>query len=548
MPPELSIIVPTRDRPALLARCLDALLAQATRREYEVVVVNDGAPLERLAQLDDPRVVLLTNAGTGPARARNRGVEEASGTVLLFTDDDTVPARGWLEAAASALDEATDAVGVEGPIDGGDFDPLFEHSIENERAGAYYTCNVGYRRDAFLAAGGFDVEFPAPHCEDIDLGRRVSQRGTIVFNPSMQVVHPPRPIGFWEQARRGRLIESEWRLHAKHPETHPGRWPMRWGPWVRMARRWERRLVHEAATHKSPRRVIRTSALAVAQLAVGLHTTVTRWDLQRWHSIPERRSALRSVRNIVDEVVAFARIANDARSILRLALDSVAYRILRLVPSRTLGGKRTIALTDGPILTYRRNRGDIQTIREVWLDNVYRLPIAFTPASVLDLGANIGLASVWFSHAYSSHVTAVEPLSENAELARENFARNNVRGEVIQAAVGLTDGVGWMETGREPNLGRLGARGVEVRVVGISSLLEGLGQVDLVKLDIEGGEGDLLEAPEWLDACRSLVVEFHPAVVDRDHLVATLQGRGFAFYPAGSVLSKTADFFFRGAR
>jgi GT2 family glycosyltransferase len=275
--PELSIIVATRDRPSLLARALRALLTQTTQRPYEVVVVNDGGPLPRVPELDDPRVVLLTTGGGGPARARNRGVEAAQGAVLLFTDDDTVPAEEWIEAAALALELEHDAVGVEGPVDGGGFDHLFEHSIQNELPGAYYTCNVGYRRDEFMRAGGFDVEFPAPHCEDIDLGRRIAQRGEVLFVPAMRVLHPPRPIRFWDQARRGRLIESEWRLHEKHPETRPARWPLRWGPWIRMARRWQRQLIDEVVTRRNPRRVIRTAGLAFAQLAIGLHTTLTRW-------------------------------------------------------------------------------------------------------------------------------------------------------------------------------------------------------------------------------------------------------------------------------
>jgi GT2 family glycosyltransferase len=272
----LSIIVATRDRPLLLARCLDALLSQSTGRTYEVVVVNDGGPLPQMLQLDDPRVVLLTTGGGGPARARNHGVEAARGPVLLFTDDDTVPAKDWAEAAASALEAEPDAVGVEGPVDGGGFDRLFEHSVENELPGAYYTCNVAYRREAFLRAGGFDVDFPAPHCEDIDLGRRVAEQGQILFVPAMHVVHPPRPIRFWDQARRGRLIESEWRLHERHPETRPARWPLRWGPWIRMAGRWQRQ-VSDELRHANPGRALRATALGLAQLAVGLATTLTRW-------------------------------------------------------------------------------------------------------------------------------------------------------------------------------------------------------------------------------------------------------------------------------
>lgn len=293
--PDLSIVVATRDRPSLLARCLDALLTQATQRTYEVVVVNDGSPLPPLPQLNDRRVVVVTAGGGGPARARNRGVDAARGEVLVFTDDDTVPAAGWLEAAAAALEANGDAVGVEGPVDGGGFDRLFEHSIQNELPGAYYTCNVAYRREEFLRAGGFDVEFPAPHCEDIDLGRRMAQRGQILFVPSMLVLHPPRPIGFWEQARRGRLIESEWRLHERHPEHRPRRWPPRWAPWIRMARRWQRQLLEEAVARRSPSRILRTTALALAQLAIGLHTTLTRWHPSNAEASRTRRSWFRPV-------------------------------------------------------------------------------------------------------------------------------------------------------------------------------------------------------------------------------------------------------------
>jgi GT2 family glycosyltransferase len=276
--PDLSIVVATRDRPALLARCLDSLLAQETDRDFEVVVVNDGMPLSDLPQVDDPRVVLLSTAGRGPAAARNRGVAEARGSLILFTDDDAVPELGWLDAAARALEAAPDAVGAEGPIEGLGYDPLFEHAIHNELPGAYFTCNVAYRREDFLDVAGFDVHFPSPHCEDVDLGRRLARRGRILFVPSMRVVHPPRPIGFWEQARRGKMIESEWRLHAKHPETRPPRWPLRWGPWVRMARRWQRRLFDPSVVRGSVRRAGRILALAAAQLAIGLHTTLTRWS------------------------------------------------------------------------------------------------------------------------------------------------------------------------------------------------------------------------------------------------------------------------------
>ena len=74
--PAVSAIVPTRDRPAALATCLEALAAQR-ERDLEVIVVDDGGstPLEPVVEAvaDRVPVVLVRHDGTGPAGARNRG-------------------------------------------------------------------------------------------------------------------------------------------------------------------------------------------------------------------------------------------------------------------------------------------------------------------------------------------------------------------------------------------------------------------------------------------------------------------------------------------
>lgn len=276
--PEVSVVIPTCNRPTLLARTLDHVLAQDTSRSYEVVVVNDGGPIPAMHQLEGSRVALV-GAGVphGPAHARNRGVQEARADVILFTDDDALPDPGWIEAATRALEASPEAVGVEGPIDGCGFDPLYEHSIHSESGGAYYTCNVAYRRSDFTAVGGFDAGFRDPHCEDLDLARRLAVRGPILFAPAMRVVHPPRPIGFWDLARRARLIESEWLLFSKHPDAKPPRWSVRWGPWIRIARNWQRKLTAEKVVRGNVRRAVRLFALASAQLAIGLYISLTRW-------------------------------------------------------------------------------------------------------------------------------------------------------------------------------------------------------------------------------------------------------------------------------
>jgi GT2 family glycosyltransferase len=278
MHPDISVIVATRDRRVLLERCMRAVLGQRTARSYEVVIVNDGATSSLDSLHLEPRVRMIHTNGVGPAEARNAGVESTLAELLLFTDDDALPDAEWLEAAATALESNRDAVGAEGPVFGKPYDVLYEHSVHNERPNAYYTCNVAYRREHFIAEGGFDAGFPWPHCEDIDLGRRIASRGRVLFVAEMRVVHPPRPTTFREIVARGRLIESEWRLHTKHPETRPARWSVRWGPLVRLARRWQRVAFREARVGWSMRRVSRMAALASAQFAVGLYVTLTRWE------------------------------------------------------------------------------------------------------------------------------------------------------------------------------------------------------------------------------------------------------------------------------
>jgi GT2 family glycosyltransferase len=276
--PAVSVIVPTCARPQLLARCLDALLAQRTSRMFEVVVVDDGGGAN---VPQDPRVRMLTGGGRGPAHARNAGVRAAHAPIVLFTDDDTVPDAGWVEAAADALAAEPHAVGVEGPIHCAGWDPLYEIAVVSDGPGAYFTCNVGYRRDELVAAGGFDESFRHPHCEDVDLGLRMLERGPIVFAPAMRVVHPPRRVSFREIVRRGRLAESTWALYRKHPDRSPARWPDRWAPVIKTARMWQRRLTQQRIARGSPLRAARALALATAQTGLCLTVCLTRWERQR---------------------------------------------------------------------------------------------------------------------------------------------------------------------------------------------------------------------------------------------------------------------------
>lgn len=177
------------------------------------------------------------------------------------------------------------------------------------------------------------------------------------------------------------------------------------------------------------------------------------------------------------------------------------------------------------------------------MDECYRLPFDVTPDKLVDLGANIGLSSLWFAHRYGcSTVIAVEPFPDNARLARLNLERNNINAEVIEAAVGARDGTAFFEEAVDANMGHLATSGRQVPVVSMETLLSKLpagAEIDLVKLDIEGGEGPLLQDNlHWLRRVKSLIAEFHPEVIDYPAAIRSIEGQGFRYVPAHSA----ADF------
>jgi len=263
---------------------------------------------------------------------------------------------------------------------------------------------------------------------------------------------------------------------------------------------------------------------------------------------------LNTLRGIGRELSWIARSAADVPSLARYAADVFLFRLMRVC--RRLPGQnreRSIRLRGNTTLTYRLNRGDIESIREVWVEESYRLPFDARTDVVVDLGANIGLTSLWLNRRYQcSLIVAVEPSPENARLVRENLARNHVAATVVEAAVGPQDGTILFEKSDDSNRGRIGdgERGVSVRMLSMDSVLDLLPNgvsADLVKMDIEGGEQELLCGDlSWLTRVRGMIAEFHPLVVDYPALVATLQKNGFRYIAAGTVRRNSMDAFVKG--
>jgi glycosyltransferase involved in cell wall biosynthesis len=244
--PEISIVVPTRDRPAQLGRCLAALRAQDAAR-LEVVVVDDGpggnervkAAVEALA---GARVV--RTAGRGPAGARNAGARAARGPVVLFTDDDCAPEPGWARllaaaaadrpAAGTTLNAASGAAPAAAQAITGHLQAT-SLSPDRARVGFAPTCNLGAPADVFERLP-FDEAYPLAAGEDRDWCARATAAGDWIRWAPEAVVrhhHEMGPVAFLrQQARYGRGAARFRSASAPAPAEHRMR-PALYGGLVR---------------------------------------------------------------------------------------------------------------------------------------------------------------------------------------------------------------------------------------------------------------------------------------------------------------------------
>jgi GT2 family glycosyltransferase len=110
----VAVVVPTRDRPSALKRCLAALEPERSRLPgIEIVVVDDGSTRARdvagiVASV--PGATLVRLEGRGCAAARNAGARAVTAPLVCFTDDDCVPRAGWALALVARLRAGADMV------------------------------------------------------------------------------------------------------------------------------------------------------------------------------------------------------------------------------------------------------------------------------------------------------------------------------------------------------------------------------------------------------------------------------------------------------
>ena len=259
--PRCSIIIPVYNLAAVTRRCLDHLFALApASAECEVIVVDDGsrdATPALLAEYEGRVRVVAHDRNRGYSTACNDGAAVATGELLVFLNNDTIPLSGWLDALVrTAQDHRVGIVGSkllypDGTIQhaGIAFDqdrqprhiyvgfPGDHPAVNKARAMQMVTggCLL-IRRDLFARVGGFDATF-LNGFEDVDLCLKARDLGFEVrYCPESALYHletvsdraidrdPENRRAFFD--RWGHRIEvDDWRYYVEDGLiriTYPG--------------------------------------------------------------------------------------------------------------------------------------------------------------------------------------------------------------------------------------------------------------------------------------------------------------------------------------
>jgi FkbM family methyltransferase len=197
-------------------------------------------------------------------------------------------------------------------------------------------------------------------------------------------------------------------------------------------------------------------------------------------------------------------------------------------------------------LWVRPGSADAATFDEVFVAHEYDLPLGdFAPRHILDLGANVGYASVLFATRWpDASILAVEPEARNVVLLKRNtgaYPRINALHAAVWSRPVRVSVANPEDDANAFQMVESTDDGAGIAAFTIPQFIERLecAQLDLLKMDVEGAEAEILRgAGEWLDRVNVMVIELHDRMVPgcSEALYAALQGRRFRQEIAGQNL------------
>lgn len=224
MKPTVSVIIPCYNAEAWIGRQITAVLAQLGPEDELVLVDNlstDATPaLLAEAAAADPRARVVTAAERqGVNHARNVGLADARGDILLICDADDRIHAGWVEAFRSAFSDSGVAGGAAIPVDGNGRRVGEDLGLHHVFGGPPYPlgANMAMTRDVFDAVGGFDESFRGGH-DEADFAWRAADAGFPTrFVPEARIDYLQRSDVRGVVTQRRNYARTAIQLWTRHP-------------------------------------------------------------------------------------------------------------------------------------------------------------------------------------------------------------------------------------------------------------------------------------------------------------------------------------------
>lgn len=177
-----------------------------------------------------------------------------------------------------------------------------------------------------------------------------------------------------------------------------------------------------------------------------------------------------------------------------------------------------------PIIYLRENTSDYSTFKQIFLSKEYDIDYNFSPRVIIDAGANVGMAAVFFSELFPKAIIySIEPEKSNFIFLKKNTksypkvicmqnALHHTANEILDI---LDEGIGkWGFVTKASSHGTdINTIVSKVKTVSIRSILKDyeIDVIDILKVDIEGAEIALFELDYeyWLSRTRCIVIELH---------------------------------------
>lgn len=224
--PEITVIIPVWNGQDHLDHCLRALETQTLPRQaFEIIVVDNGSTDGTVAVAERFAAVRIISEPTpGSYTARNRGLAQANGEFVAFTDADCRPAPNWLSEALSACRKQPGVGLIGGRIELFATNPkpslaeLYEQTLafrqsETLKSGRCTTANWISPRTVLEGLGGFDGGLKSGG--DYDLSLRIAAAGhPVAYAETMVVLHPARATLTALCSKRRRTVGGRWAMRS----------------------------------------------------------------------------------------------------------------------------------------------------------------------------------------------------------------------------------------------------------------------------------------------------------------------------------------------